>query len=176
MTASRKEIKMEKLITFDGSSWHYHDKNGTELHEGDTIVTDEGEYKTLYETEDGELGVDATNPKWIISDRAYRCEMGIYPLNETDCHTSVKSTLEYEYKGEKITYDRALYMVIAHFGDCDISRDMLKRANNIRLKYNYIYVTEEVFGRRMCLMAGLENFVPDGYVYDEDGNRIKEEA
>lgn len=62
----------------------YFDKNGKELHEGDTVVFDSGmEYK-LYRTVDGELGTDATNPKWIEIGRACECEYGIYPLSASD--------------------------------------------------------------------------------------------
>lgn len=62
----------------------YFDKNGKELHEGDTVIFDCGmEYK-LYRTVDGELGTDATNPKWIEIGRACECEYGIYPLSASD--------------------------------------------------------------------------------------------
>ena len=36
----------------------------------------------VYATENGELGTDATNPKWIKSGRAVPCEYGIYPFEE----------------------------------------------------------------------------------------------
>lgn len=63
----------------------YYDKNGTELFEGDSIMFDsETTPKTLYRTEDGTLGTDATNPSWIASGRALPCEYGIYPLEDAE--------------------------------------------------------------------------------------------
>lgn len=38
--------------------------------------------ETLYRTENGTLGTDATNPSWIASGRAVPCEYGIYPLED----------------------------------------------------------------------------------------------
>jgi len=38
----------------------------------------------VYLTNEGELGIDATNPKWIESGRAIPCEYGIYPLTVHD--------------------------------------------------------------------------------------------
>ena len=71
-------------ITYENGSWHYWDKNGTELHAGDFI---RGYYLgdvKLLETEDGQLGVDATNPVWVENGRAYEGEYGVYPLTGTD--------------------------------------------------------------------------------------------
>lgn len=62
----------------------YHDKCGTEIKEGDLIRFEDGRIKKVYLTEDGELGIDATNPDWIRIGRAVECEFGIYPLNEED--------------------------------------------------------------------------------------------
>ena len=41
----------------------YIGKDGSELHDGDTVEYPDGHRKKLYLTEDGELGTDATNPK-----------------------------------------------------------------------------------------------------------------
>lgn len=83
------EIKSK--IVRDGDTIRYFDKNGNELHEGDTVEFDlvivpEGKVRRerLYLTVDGTLGTDATNPKWIESGRAYPCEMGIYELTNQD--------------------------------------------------------------------------------------------
>ena len=35
-------------------------------------------------TTEGELGTDATNPKWIENGRAVECEYGIYPLTRQE--------------------------------------------------------------------------------------------
>ena len=61
----------------------YFDKNGNEIHEGDTVYLN-GREEKVYLTEDNELGVDATNPKWIETGRAVECEFGIYPFCVAD--------------------------------------------------------------------------------------------
>ena len=38
----------------------------------------------MYLTEEGDLGVDATNPIWIENGRAVPCEYGIYPFEADD--------------------------------------------------------------------------------------------
>lgn len=58
----------------------YYDKNGTEITAGSKIKYKGGTIRTVYLTNDSELGTDATNPKWIESGRAVPCEYGIYPL------------------------------------------------------------------------------------------------
>lgn len=58
----------------------YYDKNGTEITAGCQIKYKDGTIRTVYLTNDNELGTDATNPKWIESGRAAPCEYGIYPL------------------------------------------------------------------------------------------------
>lgn len=63
---------------------HYYDKNGIEIHDGDTIKWDNGKIEKVYLTEDNELGTDATNPAWIENGKACPCEFGIYPLVEED--------------------------------------------------------------------------------------------
>lgn len=64
----------------------YFDRNGKEITEGCKIKYDSGEVLKVYKTTENELGIDATNPKWIESGRAVPCEYGIYPLynNETN--------------------------------------------------------------------------------------------
>lgn len=73
--------------------YSYFDKNGVEIHAGDTIRRDGlGGVDKVYEweSEDGVrgLGTDATSPVWINDGRAVPCEFGIYPLDEADCATS----------------------------------------------------------------------------------------
>lgn len=75
---------MRAKILCDGDVIRYFDKNGVELHNGDTVVADDGSKKVLYLTTNGELGTDATNPLWVESGRAAPCEYGIYPLTEAD--------------------------------------------------------------------------------------------
>lgn len=61
----------------------YYDMNNEPIHENDIVIMG-GEKKTVYLTEDNELGTDATNPIWIENGRAFPCEFGIYPFNEYD--------------------------------------------------------------------------------------------
>ena len=61
------------------------DVNGTEITEGCLIKYLHGDKSLeriveVYKTEEGELGTDATNPRWIETGRAVPCEYGIYPL------------------------------------------------------------------------------------------------
>lgn len=72
------------MIKYEGNKAKYFDKNGTEITEGCKIQYENGQVKTVYLTENDELGIDATNPKWIKSGRAVPCEYGIYPLNVDD--------------------------------------------------------------------------------------------
>ena len=64
----------------------YYDKNGKEITEGCHVRYASGRVETVYRTEDGQLGTDATNPNWIKTGRACPCEYGIYPFdyNETE--------------------------------------------------------------------------------------------
>lgn len=62
----------------------YVDKNGDVINNGDFVKYDNGDIKEVYLTEEGDLGVDATNPIWIESGRAVPCEYGIYPFESDD--------------------------------------------------------------------------------------------
>ncbi len=75
---------MKATIIFENGKFHYYDKNGVELKDGDTIVHDNGRKEKLYLTDQDQLGTDATNPKWIETGRAVPCEYGIYPLEEAE--------------------------------------------------------------------------------------------
>ena len=75
---------MTGKIVMDNGAYRYFDKNGVELHDGDTIVWDSGKKEKVYLTDQDQLGTDATNPKWIESGRAVPCEYGIYPLELSD--------------------------------------------------------------------------------------------
>ena len=68
------------MIKFDADKKLYYDKNGTQITAGCRIMYNDGSIRKVYLTSEGELGTDATNPKWIASGRAYECEYGIYPL------------------------------------------------------------------------------------------------
>ena len=74
------------MIKVENGKYRYFDKNGIEITEGCKIRCADGKIKTVYLTEEGELGTDATNPRWIEAGRAFPCEYGIYPLgtNETN--------------------------------------------------------------------------------------------
>ena len=71
-----------KIIKENGS-YRYFDEKGYEILEGDFVDID-GCTKKVYRTVDDELGVDATNPKWIESGKAAECEYGIYPFQSDD--------------------------------------------------------------------------------------------
>ena len=59
---------------------HYYDKNGAEIIEGSTIRYESGRVAEVVLLEDEQLGIDATNPKWIEKGRAYPGDYGHYPL------------------------------------------------------------------------------------------------
>ena len=61
----------------------YYDANNNLLKDGDQVFMD-GRVRTVYLSEDGQLGIDATNPRWIKLGRADICEYGIYPFTEDD--------------------------------------------------------------------------------------------
>ena len=71
-------------ITEENGTYRYFDRDGNELHDGDTIVYEDGREKRLYLTTINKLGTDATNPHWIETGRAAPCEYGIYPLELSD--------------------------------------------------------------------------------------------
>lgn len=79
-----KAIIRNTMIEDEEGKVHYFDNNGHELHDGDTVSIAGGEPKKLYRTDDGQLGTDATNPKWIEWGRASECEFGIYALDNVD--------------------------------------------------------------------------------------------
>ena len=68
-------------IAYRNSKWHYYDAYGVEIHEGDYVLID-GRRELVLKAEDGELGIDATNPAWIESGRAFPGQYGIYPFCE----------------------------------------------------------------------------------------------
>ena len=61
----------------------YYDQDGEEIRSGD-IVSMDGRMWEVMETEDGYLGVDSTNPKWIERGWAAAGEYGIYEFTEAD--------------------------------------------------------------------------------------------
>lgn len=77
------------MIKIENGQKRYFDRNGREITEGCTIKYLHGDRSlqrtaVIYKTEENELGVDATNPKWIESGRAVPCEFGIYPLTKEE--------------------------------------------------------------------------------------------
>ena len=70
-------------IKYEKDGVRYYDVNGAEVHAGDFVIMD-GKIKEVYETEEGYLGTDATNPEWIRMGRAVACEFGIYPFCDAD--------------------------------------------------------------------------------------------
>ena len=78
------------MIRYENGTYHYFDRNGTELHDGDVVQYESGSRQRLYLTENGRLGTDATNLVWIANGRAVPCEYGIYPLEEAETEEIVK--------------------------------------------------------------------------------------
>ena len=78
------------MILYNDRHLHYYDRNGTELHDGDTVRYESGKTQKLYLTENGQLGTDATNPVWIADGRAVPCEYGVYLLEEAETEEIVK--------------------------------------------------------------------------------------
>ena len=77
------------MIKVEDGNKRYFDRNGKEITEGCEIKYIHGDrslerIEKVYRTEDGELGVDATNPNWIESGRAVPCEYGVYPLSREE--------------------------------------------------------------------------------------------
>lgn len=72
------------MIKIENDRRRYFDKNGKEIVKGSSICYPCGKTMIVYETSEGELGVDATNPKWIDNNRAVPCEYGIYPLSKEE--------------------------------------------------------------------------------------------
>lgn len=70
-------------MKIDYEQKRYYDQNGKEIHDGDKVSMD-GRIWEVMETEDGYLGVDSTNPKWIERGIAAVGEYGIYEFTEAD--------------------------------------------------------------------------------------------
>ena len=68
------------MIKMENDVRKYFDRNGKEITKGCKIRYSNGKVKTVYLTENDELGTDATNPTWIEKGWAEPCEFGIYPL------------------------------------------------------------------------------------------------
>lgn len=72
------------MIKVENGKNRYFDKNGKEIIKGSTVRYSDGRTEIVYETENGELGIDATNPKWIAKGKAFPCEFGIYPFGKLE--------------------------------------------------------------------------------------------
>lgn len=77
------------MVKTENGKKKYFDRNGAEITEGCKIKYLHGDKslgrtEKVYLTEDGELGVDATNPAWIERGLAAPCEFGIYPLTKEE--------------------------------------------------------------------------------------------
>lgn len=79
---NREEAK--KLIDMSVEPYRYYDKNGNEVHDGDTIMLFGRAEKVALLDDEIRLGTDATNRSWIESGRAFPFEYGAYPLNLDD--------------------------------------------------------------------------------------------
>ena len=81
-------------IEYTENGARYFDMNGEEIRWGDMVFMN-GREEIVYPIADGDiddayLGTDATNPSWIESGRAFRCEYGVYPFNADDEPTIIK--------------------------------------------------------------------------------------
>lgn len=77
------------MIKYENGALRYFDRNGVEITDGCEIRFPHADKsltvtKTVYLTEEGHLGTDATNPAWVASGRAVPCEYGVYPLTKED--------------------------------------------------------------------------------------------
>ena len=72
------------MILYENNKPRYFDKHGKEITDGCTIRYADGHTEKVYLTTEGELGTDATNPRWIETGRAIPCEWGIYPLGSME--------------------------------------------------------------------------------------------
>lgn len=70
-------------IEYTATETIYKDMNGKKIHEEDVVFMN-GRNRKVYKTEEGYLGIDATNPSWIESGKACECEYGVYPFTEED--------------------------------------------------------------------------------------------
>ena len=78
------------MIKMKDGKRHYFDMNGKEILEGSKIILSEGDKpREVFLCEDGQLGIDATNPAWIESGRAVPCEYGLHPLTLEDVKYAV---------------------------------------------------------------------------------------
>ena len=95
-------------IIEENGVYTYRDREGNELHDGDTIMWTDGRMEKLYATEQGRLGTDATNPSWLASGRAVECQYGVYPLTWNEVQEIVKVdplTAEKVAKARKAEYE-----------------------------------------------------------------------
>lgn len=72
------------MIKMKDEQRKYFDRNGREITEDCNIRYVNGRVEKVYLTEDGQLGTDATNKRWIETGRAIPCEWGIYPLTREE--------------------------------------------------------------------------------------------
>lgn len=78
------------IILLLKGQYHYYDKNGVELQDGDAILWDDGREGTVYRTAQNLLGRDATNPYWVNKGWASPCQYGIYAFVPEDLKQIVK--------------------------------------------------------------------------------------
>lgn len=71
---------------------------------------------------------------------------------------------------EEITKEKALDILLGSYRDNDMTRDMLEIPNRIQCMFSTIEVKSD---DGMILMAGLYNMLPNNYLYDDAGNRVK---
>lgn len=100
-----KPVESADIPTSSDEIWYF-DKNGNEITEGCEIQYASGRVEKVYRAEDGQLGTDATNPKWIETGRAVPCEYGIYPFGQNELKEI--EVIRYQDKVQEKTVDSVI--------------------------------------------------------------------
>ena len=148
MTETKARIIEENGI------YTYLDKEGNELHDGDTIMWADGRMEKLYATEQGRLGTDATNPSWLASGRAVECQYGVYPLTWEEIQEIVKvdpRKIEREAEMKKLAkYGKSMIREFGRRKDIIVTYDRpdsetISRYTEYQRKYHQITTGSEYF-------------------------------
>lgn len=146
------EIKAR--IIEENGVYTYFDRDGNELHDGDTIMWADGRMEKLYATVEGRLGTDATNPSWLASGRAVECEYGVYPLEWSDVQEIVKvdpRKIEREKAMKKLAeYGKSLIREFGRRKDIIVTYDRpdsetISRYTEYQRQYHHITTDSEYF-------------------------------
>ena len=141
-------------IIEENGVYTYFDREGNELHDGDTIMWADGRMEKLYATVEGRLGTDATNPSWLASGRAVECQYGVYPLIWSDVQEIVKvdpRKIEREAEMKKLAeYGKSLIREFGRRKDIIVTYDRpdsetISRYTEYQRQYHQITTGSEYF-------------------------------